>query len=350
MEAITITETVLASGAVGSYDADGTDFDLLRDAVVTAGLAETLDDPDASLTVFAPNDAAFVGLAGALGYGGTDEGGALGHIVEALTLLGGGDPIPLLTDVLTYHVSAGELFAADVIADGGADTLQGGRLTLDAGTMPPSLIDADPGVANPGLIATDVGASNGVIHVIDGVLLPVSVTGILSQPNTDFVLGEMTSDVILTGKGADYVSAGSGADMVRAGRGDDIALGGHGRDALFGDGGDDTLGGQGGRDTLFGGRGNDTLNGGNRNDTLTGGTGEDTFVFEENSGRDVIVDFRSGHDVIDVSGIGVENFDDIEMATQDKNWGSKIDFGGGDKLILLGVDESTLDASDFLFA
>ena len=83
----TITEVVLASG--GTFDSNGEDFDLLLNAVTAAGLDGALGDPEASLTVFAPNDDAFVGLAQTLGFHGDNEGGAFGFIVDALTLLGG---------------------------------------------------------------------------------------------------------------------------------------------------------------------------------------------------------------------------------------------------------------------
>ena len=94
-----IVNTVVGlSGLPGTTDSNGNDFDLLRDAVLTAGLDTALSDPAATLTVFAPTDSAFIGLAQTLGYGGSDEAGSLGYIVDALTLLGGGDPLPLLQE------------------------------------------------------------------------------------------------------------------------------------------------------------------------------------------------------------------------------------------------------------
>ena len=77
----------------GGYDTNGSDFDLLRDSILTADLAGALSDETASLTVFAPTDAAFVTLAQVLGYGGADNACSLDHIVDALTLLGSGDDV-----------------------------------------------------------------------------------------------------------------------------------------------------------------------------------------------------------------------------------------------------------------
>ncbi|WP_068116505.1 fasciclin domain-containing protein [Tropicimonas marinistellae] len=346
----TITEIVLESGAPGSYDRNGEDFDILRDAVVAADLADALNDPSASLTVFAPVDDAFIDLAGALGFEGTSEKGAFNHIVRALTLLGEGDPIPPLTQVLTYHVAAGELLAADVLGGGRITTLQGGKIKPDASTTPPSLIDADPGIANPGIIATDIDASNGVIHGLNGVLLPLSVTGILSQDKTDFIIGGNDAVIYETKGGADFVDAGGGGDLVRAGRGSDVVVAGNGKDIAFGGGGTDTLLGGNGGDRLYGGRGDDRVEGGAGKDTLTGGRGEDTFVFATGDGRDTIVDFRNGHDTIDLTGTEIASFRELKDGFDSKGFGTVIDLGDGDRLTLLGTTEDKLDAGDFLFA
>lgn len=348
-----ITDIVLTSGTPGEYDNDGSDFDLLRDAVVTAGLADALADEDAMLTVFAPNDDAFIGLATTLGYGGNDEAGSLGFLVDALTLLGGGDPIPLLTDVLTYHVVDGAFDSETVVGLGdGAmiSTLQGGDVTLNLGSTPPSLGDMDAGVADPGLIAFDIEATNGIIHVLDGVLLPVSVTDILSQPDTDFVIGASGAENIRTREGNDFVDGNGGRDMIRLGSGDDIALGGNKGDKLFGRQGDDTLLGENGNDKLRGGEGNDILDGGAGRDMLFGGHGNDVFVFADGSGRDTVVHFVDGDDLIDVSGFGIESWDEMSDMVSGRGHRTQIDFGDGDVLTLLGTDPSTIDQADFIFA
>lgn len=346
----TITEIVLDSGAPGTFDKNGGDFDILREAVITADLAGALNDESATLTVFAPTDTGFKDLAAALGYGGQSEKGALNWIVESLTLLGRGDALPLLTEVLTYHVAPTELFAADVLGSTGITTLQGGTLVPDGSTTPPSLTDADDGLPNPGIIATDIDASNGVIHALNGVLLPVSVTGILSEKNTDFVVGDKGSAFYHTGKGDDYISARGGLDLVKAGRGDDVALGGSGRDVLFGDGGKDALFGQNGFDVLYGGRGADVLDGGAGHDRLIGGRGDDTFVFSTGYKRDVIVDFDYGNDVVDLSGSGLANFSEVQDALIERDFATILDLGDGDRLVFFGRDADDLHAGDFLFA
>jgi serralysin len=103
-----------------------------------------LSDPKADLTVFAPTDAAFLRLAQTLGYTGMSETGVFNYLVEGLTLLSGGtDPVPLMTDILLYHVAPGSLFASDLLVSN--TTLLGANVGV-AGTM---LVDGDPDLTDP---------------------------------------------------------------------------------------------------------------------------------------------------------------------------------------------------------
>jgi uncharacterized surface protein with fasciclin (FAS1) repeats len=84
------------------------------------------------------------------------------------------NPIPLLTDVLTYHVTEGALARRDILGDTEIPTL------LEGGTLRPfgnELRDADPDAADPRLIGPGEAASNGRLQPIDGVLLPLDVPG-----------------------------------------------------------------------------------------------------------------------------------------------------------------------------
>ena len=171
----TITDIVLESG--GEFDSDRRDYDILLNAVVTADLAEALADPSAELTVFAPNDAAFVRLAKDLGYeGGYDESDAWDFLVTALTALGDGDPVPVLTDILLYHVVAGDVRPVNLILA----TIFGQDITTLLGaTVRPFfifLIDNDPDLRNPRVtFPLDIEASNGRIHTVNRVLIPVDL-------------------------------------------------------------------------------------------------------------------------------------------------------------------------------
>ena len=124
--------------------ADGR-FTTLVAAVQAAGLADVLSG-EGPFTVFAPTDDAFAAL---------PEG-----TVEGLL-----EDIPALTDILLYHVVAGDVKAADVVTLDSAETLQGGLLNIT--------VDGDVVRINGAqVVIADIQASNGTIHVIDAVLLP----------------------------------------------------------------------------------------------------------------------------------------------------------------------------------
>ncbi|MBD1883815.1 fasciclin domain-containing protein [Microcoleus vaginatus] len=119
-------------------------FTTLVAAVQAAGLVDTLKGAG-PFTVFAPTDEAFAKL---------PEG-----TVEALL-----KDIPKLTKILTYHVVSGKVMAADVVNLKSAKTVEGSEVKIDASN----------GVKiNDSTVTTaDVAADNGVIHIIDSVLLP----------------------------------------------------------------------------------------------------------------------------------------------------------------------------------
>ena len=127
-------------------------FSVLVEAVVAANLATTLSGTG-PLTVFAPTNDAFVAALGELG------------VTKAQLLAS-----PGLAGVLTYHVVAGNVRAANVVAlpkPASVTTVQGTAFTVGINL---GITDGRARVAT--LLATDVIASNGVIHVIDKVLLP----------------------------------------------------------------------------------------------------------------------------------------------------------------------------------
>jgi len=181
----TLLDVLKESG--GSFDDDNTDFDMLLAALQATGLDAAADDPDADLTVFAPNDAAFVSLAQSLGYEGEDEEGAFQAIVDAAGVLRPEDPLSFVSDVLTYHISPGEQDSTAVLGADSIDTLFGSELGVDGA----SLVDADPDADDAEIIATDIGANNGVAHVIDEVLRPLDLPMLEEEPDED---PEVTSD------------------------------------------------------------------------------------------------------------------------------------------------------------
>jgi serralysin len=323
-DAPTITGIVAASG---DFDRNPNDFDLLLKAVQAAGLAATLDNPAADLTVFAPNDAAFMKLAATLGFTGKTEAQAFDYVVDALTLLSAGkSPIPLLTDILLYHVAPESLQASQVLSQSSIPTVLGPDLGRD-GT---SLVDADPGLPNPNLIATDIQAANGVVHVIDGVLIPADLP--LGEKGVDFIIASNKANHISTGAGNDFVDGNGGNDRINLGSGNDVGLGGAGRDQISG------------------GSGNDTINGDSGNDHLCGGAGRDVFVFGTNAGRDIVADFRNGQDQIDLTALGLTQFADLSARIAAKGHDTVISLGEHGNVTLKGVAVGQIDAGDFIFA
>ncbi|MEO0997097.1 MAG: fasciclin domain-containing protein [Pseudomonadota bacterium] len=169
---LTIAEIVATSG--GEFDRDRNDFDILLNAVLAADLADVLGDPHADFTVFAPNDRAFIRLAREFGYTNGGEEAAFNTIVTALTGLGGGDPIPVLTNVLLYHVSP-EAKALHEVLD-----LPIIETALEGQTIAPvwrRLLDNEPDLRDPRVLRSraDIAAANGVIHTINRVLIPIDI-------------------------------------------------------------------------------------------------------------------------------------------------------------------------------
>lgn len=174
-DASSIADIVAESG--GAFDRNLADYDLLLASLDAAGLVDALDDGSAGLediTVLAPNDLAFVMTARDLGYHGIDEAGAFDFIVGALTELGDGDPIPVLTAILTYHVLPGEQDFREVRTGGAAATLNGATIDVEPnrtlGDQAPSLTDAR--LLFP---RSNIDATNGVIHTINRVMIPIAL-------------------------------------------------------------------------------------------------------------------------------------------------------------------------------
>jgi uncharacterized surface protein with fasciclin (FAS1) repeats len=166
-----ITEIVAGSG--GTFDNNRYDYDILLNAVLAADLDGALADPTKKLTVFAPNDQAFMRTARDLGFTGSGEQATWDFLVAALTDIGGGDPIPVLTNILLYHVAPKDLNPFKVVFSRKIPTLLGPTI----GVYGISLIDKEPDLRNPllNLGQLNIKATNGRIHGITRVLLPVNL-------------------------------------------------------------------------------------------------------------------------------------------------------------------------------
>ena len=130
-----IVDTAVAAGS----------FKTLATALTAAGLVDTLKG-DGPFTVFAPTDEAFAKL----------PAGTLDALLKDKEKL---------KAVLTYHVVAGKVPAADVVKLSEARTVQGGKVRIEAR-------DGEVLINGAKVVKADVPAGNGIIHVIDTVLLP----------------------------------------------------------------------------------------------------------------------------------------------------------------------------------
>ena len=130
-----IVDTAVAAGS----------FNTLATALKAAGLVETLKGKG-PFTVFAPTDDAFRKL----------PAGTLEKLLADKAQL---------TKVLTYHVVSGKVMAADVVKLSEAKTVEGSVVKI-------AVKDGKVKVNDANVVKTDVGASNGVIHVLDAVILP----------------------------------------------------------------------------------------------------------------------------------------------------------------------------------
>jgi uncharacterized surface protein with fasciclin (FAS1) repeats len=140
----TIVDVAVANG----------NFKTLATALTAAGLVDTLKGAG-PFTVFAPTDAAFAKIPKAT--------------LDSLLLPANKDA---LANILKYHVVSGKTPASEVLKLNGktVTTVQGQTITVNVNGSAVSLTDAKGGVSN--VTITDVQASNGVIHVIDAVLMP----------------------------------------------------------------------------------------------------------------------------------------------------------------------------------
>lgn len=143
------TEKAAAKSIVETAVGAG-NFETLVAALQAAGLVETLSG-EGPFTVFAPTDAAFAKLPA-----GT---------VEALLA-----DVAKLAQILTYHVAPGALMAGDVLKSTTLDTVFGQPLAVAGGDAPT--------LGGAGIVTADIACSNGVIHVIDTVLLPKNIVEI----------------------------------------------------------------------------------------------------------------------------------------------------------------------------
>ncbi|MBD2532681.1 fasciclin domain-containing protein [Nostoc flagelliforme FACHB-838] len=135
-----LVETAIAAG----------NFNTLIKAATAVNLIETLKNPG-SFTLFAPTDEAFANL----------PEGTLDSLLQ---------DIPKLQKIVAYHVASGDVRSDDLAQINEAETLEGSIVAIESA-------DGKFKVNNANILKTDILADNGVIHIIDAVLMPAMVAG-----------------------------------------------------------------------------------------------------------------------------------------------------------------------------
>jgi transforming growth factor-beta-induced protein len=161
-------------------------FTALLAATSKAGLADALADGSASLTVFAPTDAAFAQLAARLGFSDATA------MVNAL-------PASALGSILTYHVLPARRTAAELASGGSTQptlyAFEGAPAALSLDTATGVQI-TDAALTTATVQAADVPASNGVIHAIDKVLIPPGVLTVVQMAQANPLFSTLVEAVV----------------------------------------------------------------------------------------------------------------------------------------------------------
>ncbi|MGH1368163.1 MAG: calcium-binding protein [Maritimibacter sp.] len=211
---------------------------------------------------------------------------------------------------------------------------------------------------NTGADTLEGGQGNDVLHGEGGADIMSGGSGddaMFGGSGDDVLSGKSGNDTLSGNTGNDELFGGQGHDMITGGLGNDVLGGGAGHDLLRAGVGDDWMSGGAGNDVLLGGFGDDLLIGGGDDDVMLGGLGADVFVFAENTGSDVVLDFETGSDRFDFTESASRQFDALEFATATRELadgevaeGILVVHAGGE-FLLAGLSLSDLSADDFLF-
>ena len=170
---------------------------------------------------------------------------------------------------------------------------------------------------------------------IDTALFSASPTGVVVDLN-DQVSAEVFDSIVNGESPAIFAATGGAGSNVLSGF--ENVTGSQQDDMITGDENDNVLIGNGGNDTLIGGTGDDSL---------TGGIGNDRFEFNEGDGADVITDFDTEQEVIQLTNVVLSAEEAAELAIDDGEGNTVIDFGNGDQITLNGVSAEDVTAANF---
>jgi len=324
--------------------------DLILGAALLAGADAFLGSPqDDYGLLYVGEDTAYGGEGADTLDGGDGHDFAQGN--QGNDYLKGGLGNDTLRGGKDHDVAYGGAGNDEVYGDLGNDTLDGGDSDdLVRGGRDDDYI-TDSGLLSNDVILGDLG--NDILYGGDG-------ADILHGDNFDNTV-EGGDDFLQGNQGDDYLEGGLGNDTLRGGKDYDEADGGEGDDEVYGDladdivyggDGDDIVRGGQNDDFVFGDAGSDTLYGDRGNDLLYGGDGADVFVFDSESGIDVVPDFDLSLDFIalvaNLNGSGIAEPGDVVSRISTVNGDAVIDLGAGYTVTLEGLDAAQLTESMFL--
>ena len=268
-----------------------------------------------TITIAGSNDAAVI------------SGTATGSVIEAGTITPG---VPTTTGVLTDTDVDNPFNTFTAVSSPRASAGGYGTFTMTAAGVWAYTLDNDNSVVQA-LGVGDTLTDTFTVTTVDGTakLVTITINGASDADPNDFDELALGSEVITdppfvfgTPGGESIAGGGNDGQTVYAGAGNDTVNGTGKGDILYAGSGNDTVKGNGGDDTIYGGSGSDTINGNNDNDTiiggfgadqLTGSNGNDRFVYlsaaDSNANLfDIITDFASGSDKIDLATLGAFAF------------------------------------------
>ena len=226
-------------------------------------------------------------------------------------------------------VTSGRVSMGEHIAESGSTGIYNGQ------PIPPHLhIQFGDRLSDSGNVAWSSSLTNGIPAAF--------LASFFSGANSGETAGLVNVLNSLEIKGSDIFGTAA-ASLIDGTRDDDRMSGSGFGERMFGGGGHDVLNGLGGNDTLVGGSGNDRL---------WGGTGSDTFVFRAGHGNDWVNDFENGSDKLWIRGLAIGILDisisSVQSAGSTTVSDTLIKYGA-DSILLVDINSSLIEASDFLF-
>ncbi len=214
----------------------------------------------------------------------------------------------------------------NVKSGSGSDSITGNALAnnLQAGA------GADTVSGGSGADTIDGGSGQNYLRGDDG------NDSIVGGGQFDDINGNIGNDTVSGGAGDDYVVGGKDNDLLFGDGGQDIVWGNLGNDTCDGGDGDDQVRGGQGDDSVSGGAGDDFVSGDRGNDTISGGAGADLFHGSQDAGIDRVIDFSLAQ------GDRVQLDPGTTFSLAQVGADTVIDMGGGNQMILVGVQLSTL--------